>query len=201
MTNTRTIEQPAGDSTAAEPERRRFTVDEYYRMAETGILLPGERVELLEGEIFCMSPIGSPHMRCVIYLTRWFDRRVGDRALVSVQNPVRIVPRSEPQPDVVLLRFREDLYGGALPVPADVLLLIEVSDSSLAYDRGRKLPLYAAAGVPEVWIVDIEGKRVLVFRALGENGYGETITAGNGDSLSPASLPDLQMPVAELLPG
>lgn len=173
--------------------KRRFSVDEYYRLAETGILHPDERVELVDGEIVVMSAIGSAHAWCVRRLNRWFSTRVGDRALVSAQNPVRLSPYSEPEPDLALLQPRPDEYRAAHPGPEDVLLLIEVSDTTLRYDREVKLPLYAAAGIPEVWIVDLPRRRVEVYREPRGDTYQSAAVYEPGAVLSPAAFPDLHL--------
>ncbi len=135
--------------------RRCFTVDEYYRMAEAGILSEADHVELIEGEVVEMSPIGSRHAACVRRLDALLNREAARLALVSVQSPIRLNEFSEPQPDVALLRPREDFYAEAHPTPADVLLVIEVADTSVEYDREVKLPLYAEAGIPQMLIVNI----------------------------------------------
>src|SRR5215210_4225582 len=135
--------------------RRRFTVHDYHRMGEAGILHEDDRVELIEGEIVEMAAIGTRHFSCVNGLTRLLIRSVGDEAIVSVQNPVRLNDHTEPQPDLTVIRERD--YRESLPMPEDVLLLIEVSDTTLRYDRNLKLPLYARAGILEVWIVDLSG--------------------------------------------
>lgn len=141
-------------------ERRWFNVDEYYRMAEAGILAEDDRVELIEGEIIKMVPIGSRHAACVDRINRWLNRYADRTAIIRVQNPIRLDEYSEPQPDIVLLHPRDDFYAQAHPGPKDVLLLIEVIDSSSAYDRGVKLPLYARAGIREVWLVNVQKNTV-----------------------------------------
>lgn len=146
------------------PRRRRFTVDEYYRMAEAGILHEDDRVELIEGELIEMSPIGSEHAGCVDALGTLFHERLGSLVHVRIQNPVRLSQRLEPEPDVALLRPRADRYRDSHPGAADILLLIEVADTSLAYDKRTKLRLYAREGVPETWIVDLGGSRVEAHR-------------------------------------
>ncbi len=128
--------------------RRPFTVAEYHRMAEAGVLGEDDRVELLEGEIVQMTPIGSRHAACVARLTHLFVDRLQGRAQVNVQNPVHLSERSEPQPDLALLRPRPDFYARAHPGPADVLLLVEVAETSSDVDWTVKIPLYAGAGVP-----------------------------------------------------
>lgn len=179
--------------------RHRFTVEEYYQMGRNGVLRDDHRVELIEGEIVDMTPIGTRHMAAVNVLNRWLAVGCGARAIVQVQGPVRIGPDSEPQPDLTVLRGRDDLYRTVRPGAADLLLLIEVSDTSLPYDRGVKLPLYARAGVGEVWIVDLEGERVEVYREPAPDGYRRVETRGRGARLQPAAFPDLTLAVADLL--
>src|SRR6266496_1101040 len=132
---------------AAKPTRRQFTVAEYYRMGKAGILTEDDRVELIEGEIIQVPPIGVPHASHVDRLLRLFASTLLAVAHISVQNPLRLSVRSEPVPDLMLLRLRPDLYSGAGPTAADVLLLVEVSDTTLSYDLQIKLPLYARHGV------------------------------------------------------
>src|SRR2546426_2118990 len=139
-------------------EKRRFTVDEYHRMAEAGIFSEDESVELLEGEIVEMTPISSRHAACVNKLTRLFTRELGERVVVSVQNPVALTETSEPQPDLALLRPRADFYAAGHPGPEDVLLMVEVADTSATSDRAVKVPLYARAGIEEVWLIDLQKK-------------------------------------------
>lgn len=140
----------------APPALRRFSVDDYYAMAEAGILQPDERTELLEGVVFCMAAMGSRHAAGVTRSEYRLLPALMNRALVRVQAPLHRGERSEPEPDIAVVRLRADAYDGAHPVPQDAYLLIEVSDSSIAFDRDQKLPLYAAAGIPELWIVDIQ---------------------------------------------
>ena len=171
--------------------RRRFTVDEYHRMAETGILHEDDRLELIEAEIIEMSPIGHDHAGSVIVLLAWFTEHLRGRFVVSIQNPVRLSGHIEPQPDVVLLRPPPDRYRHKLPVAEDVLLLIEAADTSLTYDRETKLPLYAQAGIPEVWIVDLSGKQAEVYRDPEEGCYRVATTHTRGSSLVPGAFPDI----------
>ncbi len=142
------------------PARRRFTVDEYYRMVEAGVLHPDERLELLDGEIMQMSPIGSRHAATVSRLNALFSGATTGQYIVSIQNPVRLSQYSELQPDVALLRYRADYYAAAHPTPADVLLLVEVADTTLVFDRDRKVQRYAESGIAEVWIVDLEHQQI-----------------------------------------
>lgn len=147
------------------PRRHRLTVDDYYRMAEVGILDPEARHELIDGEVIDMPSPSSSHAAAVHYLTEVFVRAVDGRATVLVQNPIRLSEYSEPQPDLALLRRREDFYRDSHPGPQDVLLAIEIAVSSLRFDRDTKAPLYARHGVPETWLVDVVGGRLTRFRA------------------------------------
>lgn len=181
------------------PAPRRFTVDEYYRMAGAGILGENDRVELIDGEVTVMSPIGKGHAACVGRLTLRLVESVGKHALVWVQNPIHLGEFAEPQPDVALLRPRRDFYAKGHPGPKDVLLLIEVSDETLRYDRRVKLPLYARAGIPEVWIVDLKNERVEVHRRPRANGYAETKRRSRGAEVSVLRLPGVGLGVGEIL--
>ena len=171
------------------PTKRQFTVAEYRLIADAGIFAPDDRVELLEGEIITMPPLGSRHAACVDRLTMLFTRIVGDDVVVRVQNPLLLDDRSEPLPDVQLLRGTPERYVHEHPRPADVLLLVEVSDSSLPYDRGVKLPAYARAGIQEVWIVDLVAERVEVYREPAEASYQSRASLAVDDHLSPGALP------------
>jgi Uma2 family endonuclease len=178
------------------PRRRRFTVDEYHRMAKARILHEDDRIKLIEGELIEMAAIGSRHMACVLDLNERFVLGVAGRARVSVQNPVRLSTRSEP--DVALLRLRPDGYRDATPSPEDVLLIVEVSDTTLGYDRGIKLALYAAAGIPEVWIWDLKRRRVLVHRQPSGRSY-RTVAVVECGEIAPTAFPALLIPVVEIL--
>lgn len=180
-------------------QTRPFTVDEYYRMAEAGILHEDDRVELIRGAIVEMSPIGSRHAARVDRLSTEFHTRLISRAIVRVQGPVRLSPNSEPEPDILLLRPRSDFYAAAHPGPADVLLLVEVADTSLEYDRGEKLALYAEAGIPEVWIVDLAHEVVEVFRQPDAGSYRRQDVFGRGASLAPEAFPDAVISVDAIL--
>src|SRR5205085_8261041 len=143
--------------------RRHFNIDEYYRMAAAGVLSEDDRVELIEGEIVEMNPIGSRHAACVGRLTKFLGRLAGDNAIVWVQNPVQISDYSEPLPDVALLKRRDDFYAQANPQPTDVLLIIAVADSSVEYDRDIKIPLYAEAAIAEVWLVNLPQETIEIY--------------------------------------
>ena len=181
------------------PPRRQFTVDEYERMIAAGIIREGERVELVEGEIVHMAAMGGAHAACVRRTDRWFERRVGEHAIVSVQCPIRLPPRGEPEPDIALLRPRADFYAAQHPGPGDVLLVIEVSDATLAYDRRVKVPMYARAGVSELWVVDVQAGTVEVHRDPRGNHYQQVALYRRGDRLSPLAFPDLSIGVAEIV--
>ena len=182
-----------------EPARHRLDVDAYYKMAEAGILKHDDRVELIDGEIIDMNPVGSPHAAIVKRLNRLVARAAADGiVLVSVQDPLRLDAYNEPEPDLMLLRPRTDDYRASHPGAADVLLLVEISDSSLAYDRGAKLALYARFGVAEVWIIDIAGSAVEIYRQPIEGAYSLT-ERRTGGSLTPDLVPSVAIDVAALL--
>jgi Uma2 family endonuclease len=181
--------------------RHRFTADEYHQMAEAGVLRDDDRVELIEGEIVDMTPIGPRHGAVVNRLNHALARACGERAIVQIQGSIRLGLHSEPQPDVALLRPRPDYYESALPGPESVLLLIEVGDTSLAYDRGVKLPLYARAGIRETWLVDLEASRVEVHLEPGPEGYRRSETRGPGDRLAPMALPGVSLSAVEIFGG
>jgi Uma2 family endonuclease len=158
-------------------------VDEYYRMAEVGLLAPDARVELIEGAIIDMAPIGELHIAAVMHLTHCLVNAVGKQALVSVQGAVRLSIHDQPQPDFAVLRLTADAYRQHVPAPADILLLIEVSDSTLAFDRGTKALLYARHGIAEYWVVSVERSVLHVFREPNGGRYGSELT------LTPGRLP------------
>jgi Uma2 family endonuclease len=179
--------------------QRRFTAEEFHQMGGAGILDEDDRVELVDGRIIEMAAIGSHHAACVARLTRLMQQR-GDEVIVWVQNPLRLDPHTELVPDVALLRPRDDFYAGAHPGPGDVLLLIEVADSTLEYDRQVKIPLYGGACVPEAWLVDLPHRRIEVFRcpAAGK-GYEEIVEHGAGDAVGSDAIPGLILRAAEIL--
>lgn len=182
-----------------EPTPRRFSVDEYYAMAEAGILARNERVELIDGEIITMSPIGNPHGAGVDRATDLIVPLVTSRAIVRVRAHVRLADDCQPEPDLMLLARRDDFYSAEAPGPSDVLLLIEVADSSLSYDRNRKLPLYARHGIPEVWIENIPDGAIEEYSNPVNGEYTETRTYRPGDTISPQAFPDLDLPVSQLI--
>jgi Uma2 family endonuclease len=177
---------------------RRFTVDEYHRMAEVGILGPDDRVELLDGDIVEMSPIGPRHAATVTRLQHLFHRLVADRAIIRTQHPARSDEYSEPEPDIALVVPRADFYAEAHPTPRDVLLIVEVADTSARYDRLRKIPNYARAGIPEVWLVDLSEDRVEQYREPRGDAYVDRQVLGAGGTLTPLRLPDVAIRVDEI---
>jgi Uma2 family endonuclease len=168
---------------SVEVVKRHFTIDEYYRIAEAGVLHEDDRVELIEGEIIEMSPIGSRHAACVGRLSKLLERRGGDHAIVWTQNPVQLNDFSEPVPDVALLRRRGDFYAQSKPMPEDVFLIIEVSDSTINYDRKVKAPLYARAGIPEMWLVNLPEELIEVYTRSADGTYQETRLVRRGESI------------------
>jgi Uma2 family endonuclease len=179
------------------PTRHRLSVEDYYRMAEVGILTAAMRVELINGEVIDMSPIGALHAALVNVLSRYFTQWCGDSAIVSCQNPLRLDDENEPEPDVVVLRPREDCYSTAHPTPGDALLLVEVSDTSLDYDLTVKVPLYAQSGVPEVWVVEAATRKTHLFQLPQTNASGRAGYAMQR-LISPNEPLPLAVPLAEL---
>jgi Uma2 family endonuclease len=182
-----------------EIKRRRFTADEYQRMGQTGILSEDDRVELIDGEIVAMSPIGPRHNAAVNRANRALMMAVGSRAIVQVQGSVRLDLYYEPNPDVVLLQPRADDYASRLPGPGDILLLVEVADSSLEYDRDAKSEIYSVAGVQEYWLVDLKGGVVSCYSDPHAGTYRNIRHCRRGDSIAPQSLPDALVAIDDLL--
>jgi Uma2 family endonuclease len=179
-------------------ERYRFTVEEYHRMIDGGIFRKEDRVELLDGEIFVMTPIGRLHTSVVDRLTRVLVSRLGDRAIVRVQGPVPAGPRSEPEPDIAVLRDVSDFYATTPLEPDRVLLVIEIADTSLVYDRA-KLRIYAAAGISETWIVNLPDGVVEVHRTPDGGIYRETQVRHRREQFAPSAFPDLVLTVDGIL--
>jgi Uma2 family endonuclease len=187
---------------AARPPLRLFDVDEYHRMAEVGILRPDERLELIEGEIRAMSPIGSKHLSAVVRLTTLFVLKLHGLAEISIQNSVRLVRRVEPEPDVAVLRKQPGVarpYEAEHPTPEDVLLLVEVADSSTDWDLGEKAELYARYGVPELWVLDLPADRVVIHRDPTADGYASVVELPRDGSISPLAFPDVSFTADDLL--
>jgi Uma2 family endonuclease len=182
-----------------EVKRRRFTVDEYHRMLEAGILRQRERIELIRGELIQKMGIGPGHGGCSSFLIARLVPRLVDRVLVAAGNPIVILPDSEPEPDLTLLKPRADFYRRAHPRPEDVLLVVEVADSSRRFDRNVKRPLYAEAGIAEYWIVDLVDEVVEVHRESEGGVYRQVERIGRGGSVSPQAFPDVTLSVDEIL--
>jgi Uma2 family endonuclease len=178
--------------------RHRFTLDDWHQMIGTGMLRKDQRLELLDGEIYDMAPIGPAHQGAVNFLNRFWSTRLGTRAIVSVQGPVTAPPTSEPQPDVALLRDRQDFYRTAHSQPHDVFLVIEVADSSLDYDHA-KLRFYAQAGMREAWIVDLQDECVEVYRTPRDETYHDVHVVRRGEQLACLAFPDVTLPIDDIL--
>lgn len=179
--------------------RHRITVQDYYRMAEVGVLAPDARVELIEGEIIDMAPAGSPHAGIVTRLHRRLHLAVGGTLIVRQQFPLHLDDYSEPEPDLVLVKRRSDDYVRSHPTPADVLLVVEVSQSSLRFDRERKLALYARHGIPEYWIVDVVTPAVHIFHTPQGEQYMHASLTSRTDIVALSVLPESKVDLNGLL--
>ncbi len=184
---------------SVQTQRRLFTVQEYHLMNEAGVFANNERVELIEGEIIQMAAIGTRHATCVRRLIRQFRQIPEESAILDVQNPIRLTERTEPQPDLVLLQFRLDCYETAHPIPSEVLLLVEVSDSTVDFDRDVKVPNYSRSGIQEVWLWDLEANCLEVYRFPTGNGYTSMQRFERGEIVSPLAFPDFQVSVDFIL--
>lgn len=176
-----------------------ISVEIYHLMAERGAFAPDDRLELIDGEIIEMSPIGSKHARVVDFLTRFLTNILGQEFIVRIQSPIIAGDSSEPQPDVAILRFRDDFYGESHPTGSDVVLVIEVSDSTVAFDRSRKVPKYAAAGIPETWLIDLESDHVEVHTIPKESAYGLVKIYLRGENALSETLPEISLSVSDVL--
>lgn len=183
---------------AVRPLKGPFTVESYQRLGELGILGEDDRVELIDGQVVEMSPIGERHASAVRRLNGLFARRLPGVAVIDVQNPVVLGERDSPQPDVTLLKPRDDAYLHH-PRAADILLVVEVADTSLAYDRDVKLPLYARAGIAEAWVVDVEADRIQICREPAGGRYTSVRAAARGDTITPLRFPGVTFPAGEIL--
>ena len=180
-------------------ESRKFTVDEYFRMVEEGILQEDERVELIEGDILHMPPMGPPHYSGIMRYTRVFRQFPVEKFALLIQAPLPLDEHSAPEPDIALLKFLEDDYAGGYAGPDDTLLVIEIAESSLAYDRGVKAHLYGRAGIPETWVLNLPGDCIERFTEPGPDGYTQHTVLRRGDRVPPVSLPDVELAVDDLL--
>lgn len=181
----------------AEVKRHRFTVQEYHGMVDAGLLAEDDRVELIDGEIVEMTPIGARHLACVVTLTHLLIEASGGKYFVSVQNPILLDEGNEPQPDLSLLRMRPDPAAESLPGPDDVLLVVEVSDATLSYDRNVKLPRYARSGVPEVWLVNLEARKVEIHSEPSSQSYRSSRVVGSGEQVRSITA-DIELPAEEV---
>ncbi|QYX29811.1 Uma2 family endonuclease [Sphaerospermopsis torques-reginae] len=178
--------------------RHQFTVKQFHKMAESGILSENDRVELIRGEMIDMSPIGTRHSGCVLFLTNLLALLLGGRALINVQNPVELDEISEPQPDIALLKPRPDFYRNSHPQPEDIFLIIEVADTTVKYDRQVKIPLYAEANIPEVWLIDVNQEIIEVYRHPHQGIYQYIQTLEKNQSLSILAFPGVSINVSEI---
>ena len=190
----------AGPERVAEVRRYRFTVDEFARMGEAGLFTEADRVELLDGEIVAMTPIGALHAGLVSRLTELVVTCLAGKAYVGIQNPVRLDHYTEPQPDLVVARRRTSFYTDRHPEPGDILLVIEVADSSLRYDRLEKVPRYGRAGIPETWLVDVEAVAVTVYTEPGPHGYANRHVRHRGDEIIATRVPEIHFLVDDVFP-
>ncbi len=179
--------------------KHKFTVDDYSKMAEMGVLKEGDRVELIQGEIIEMSPIGTGHAACVRRLQLLLSEKLGKRALCDTQNPIQLGNNSQPQPDVTLLQPRDDFYATQHPQPADIFLLVEVADTTLEGDRTIKIPLYAEHHITEVWLVNLSENCLEVYRQPTATGYQIVSKFYLGDTLSLQTFPDITINVNQIL--
>ncbi|MEZ4943742.1 MAG: Uma2 family endonuclease [Saprospiraceae bacterium] len=177
--------------------RHRFSIEDYHWMAQTGLLAVEQRTELLDGEIYDMSPVNSLHAAAVKRLNRLLSRLLGDAVLLSVQDPIALSGYSEPQPDIAVLQYRANFYAEAHPKPADILLIVEVADSSVFKDRNVKIPMYGTAAIPEVWLVNLENRTVKVFQKPVSGGYETNLVFAKGEVFT--SSIGLQIAVDQLL--
>lgn len=178
---------------------RLFTVKEYDQMIAAGVFHEDDRLELLGGNIVQMSPIGIPHAACVNRLNQILTINLISKAIISVQNPIHLDQQSEPEPDIAVLQPRADFYADGHPEPEDIFLLVEVADSSLDYDREIKIPRYAQAGIPEVWLVDVENGSLTIYRQPTANGYTFQQIMRGGDSLALRAFPDVMVTAVDIL--
>ena len=178
--------------------RRTLTVDEYHKIGDAGVLSPEDRIELIEGEMIEMAPIGARHFAMVNKLCALLVAAVGNKGIVSVQNPIVLPPRNEPQPDIAILKPRADYYKSLLPGAQDVLLLNEVADTTLEYDRDAKIPTYAQHAIPEVWLVNVQTNSLSIFLDPSHKGYRRLLTPQVGDHVIPHLLPTVRVSVTEI---
>jgi Uma2 family endonuclease len=191
------LDRPLQDS--FQLERKRFTVKEFQRMVETGILEEGSPYELLNGEIIHMATIGSKHAAKVDRISTFLNRKINDAIIVRVQNPIELGAFSQPEPDIAILRWQDDFYESGHPTAQDIYLLIEVSDTTLDYDRTTKLPIYAESGIAEYWIVNLPDNQIEVYRNPSGNAYQSIQTVTKDQTLTIELLPEITIATADIL--
>ncbi len=169
----------------------KFTTQQYHLIHEAGVFAEGDRLELINGEITKMSPTGRKHAACINRLVRSFTKKLGAQIVLSVQNSIRMDDNSQPQPDLAILKLRNDFYEEGLPKPSDILLIIEVADSTIAYDRDIKMPLYAAAGIPEMWLFDVNQKVIEAYSLPSSSRYKQMRRYEANDTLAMIAFPDV----------
>ena len=184
---------------SVQTQRRLFTVQDYHLMSQAGVFRDNERVELIEGEIIQMAAIGKRHAARVDRLAEFFGDRVRRRAIIRVQNPISLGDNSEPQPDIALVQRRADFYEESLPNSEDILLLVEVADSTVNYDRDVKIPNYARSGIQEVWLWDLEANCLEVYRFPTANGYTSMQKFERGEQVSPLAFPEFAVSIDLIL--
>jgi Uma2 family endonuclease len=181
------------------PHKYPLTINHFQKMIETGIFDEDEHIELIEGELLVMAPIGPVHSSQTRKLNRLFSQSVGDLAIVDIQNPIVLDDNSEPEPDMALLRPRDDFYETATPRTHDVLLLVEVADSTLSYDKNTKIPLYARHGIPEVWLINVPNKQVEIYLKPSPEGYRKILLPEKHEQISPTLLPTVSVKVSDII--
>jgi Uma2 family endonuclease len=180
--------------------RRTLTIDDFHKLADAGVFRDDERIELIEGELIAMAPIGHVHAYWVSELTRSLERMVGEEAIVWVQNPIVRPPNNQLQPDIALLWPPLIKYKTRLPSVEDVLLVVEIADTTIAYDRDVKTKIYAAGGVPEVWLLSTREETLFVFRSPVGDDYAHVQTLRKSDSIALVKFPKITVRVSDLLP-
>lgn len=187
------------DAAEVELARRRFTAAEFLRLVEIGVLAEGDRVELIQGDLIEMSPIYITHISTLNRLVWLLSNALGKQVILSVQNPVQLSEDNLPQPDVAIFRFQEEFYSEQHAKPEDILLIIEVADSSLRYDQRVKSKLYGTAGIADYWIVNLPERQIEVYREPRPNGYRTVTTYAPGETLSPLAFPDVVLQVEQIM--
>jgi Uma2 family endonuclease len=184
--------------TAPALSRHKLSLDEFHRMIEAGIFTPEQRIELLEGELFDMPPIGPAHSSKTNRLTRILVQAVGSKGIVSVQNPIMLGENSEPQPDVTVLRPREDFYEATHPSAEDVLLVVEIADTTMVHDRSYKVPLYARWGIPEAWLIDVTRSQLEIHRQPKQGRYCQIHLAQADEHIALSQLPEVEIALGHI---